>query len=104
MRVYDENNDRFSMGIITEREEGKVEQAIGYDCFYHYGIHRMKFQINIQNGLWKMIPLESNEKEQQFSFDWIFNDIQFLTLDEQIQMIIKRSDQYFAGRKESLMN
>ena len=88
------------MAVITEREEGEEEeQAIGYDGFYRYGSHRMKFQFNIQNGLWKMILLESNGKEQQLSLDWIFNDIQFLTLDEQIQMIIKRSNQYFSGKK-----
>lgn len=99
LKIYDENNEHFSMAIILEKEDGQVdERVIGYDCFYRYGLHRMKFRFHIQHGLWNIIPRESNESEKRF--DWIFNDVQFLTLDEQIQIILKRCDQYFQGERK----
>jgi hypothetical protein len=84
------------MAIIMEKKEDEHEQPIGYDCIYCYEMHRIKLEFDIKNGLWKVIPLESyNEGEK---FDSIFNDIQFFTLDQQIQIIIKRFDQYFIGK------
>jgi hypothetical protein len=83
------------MAIILEKQDGEQEQAIGYDCIYHYELHRIKLEFDIKNGLWKIIPLESYEEEKKL--DLFFDDIQFFTLDQQIQIIIKRFDQHFAG-------
>jgi hypothetical protein len=83
------------MAIILEKQDGEQEQAIGYDCIYHYEFHRIKLEFDIKNGLWKIIPLESYEEEKKL--DLFFDDIQFFTLDQQIQIIIKRFDQHFAG-------
>jgi hypothetical protein len=81
------------MAIIVEKQEGEQEQAIGYNCIYRYETHKIKLEFDIKDGLWKIIPIEYNEQ----ILNSIFDDIQFLTLDEQIQIIIKRLDQYFAG-------
>jgi len=91
LRIYDENHKHFSMAIIIENQEGEQERAIGYNCIYRYGIHRIKLEFDIKDGLWKIIPIESDEQ----IFNSIFYDIQFLTLDQQIQIIIKRCDQHF---------
>jgi hypothetical protein len=84
------------MAIIIENQDGEQERAIGYNCIYCYGTHRVKLEFDIACGLWRVIPIESYEQEEQI-LDSVFNDIQFLTLDEQIQIIIKRYDQHFAG-------
>jgi len=81
------------MAIIVEKQEGEQEQAIGYNCIYRYETHRIKLEFDIKDGLWKIIPIEYNEQ----ILNSIFDDIQFLTLDQQIQIIIKRLDQYFGG-------
>jgi hypothetical protein len=89
LRRYDENNTHFSMAIILENREGEQERAIGYDCIYRFDIHRVKLEYDIASGLWKTIP-------EEFS-NILFNDIQSLSLDEQIQIIIIRLDQQFFG-------
>lgn len=86
------------MAIIIENQEGEVEErAIGYNCIYCYGMHRIKLEFNITNGLWRITPTESYEQEEQILLESVFDDIQRLTLGQQIQVIIKRFDQYFAG-------
>ena len=91
------------MAIILEKEDGQEdERAVGYDCFYRYGLHQIRFRFDIQTGLWKIVSQQSNENDHRF--DWMFNDVQFLTLDEQIQMILKRSDQYFHGEEKNTKN
>jgi len=92
LRLYDETNEQFSMAIIIENQEGEQEQAVGYNCVYRYGTHRIKLEFNIKNGLWKFTSAQND-----LSSSTIFENIQFLTLDEQIQTIIQRLNQYFTG-------
>jgi hypothetical protein len=86
------------MGIIIEKHEGEQERAIGYNCIYRHGIHRVKFEYDIINDIWKIIPVESYGEEEQI-LESVLDDVrsllQSLPLDQQIQMIIKRYDQYF---------
>jgi hypothetical protein len=96
LRIYDENNKHFSMAIIIEKQEGEQEQAIGYNCIYRFGTHRIKLEFDLNSGLWRRIPLESCEEEEQILHS-VFHGIQFLTLDQQIQIIIKQYDQHFDG-------
>ncbi|CAF4532905.1 unnamed protein product, partial [Rotaria magnacalcarata] len=104
LRKYDENNGHFSMGIIFENQEGEQQQqkSIGYSCIYRYGTHRIKLEYDIENNIWTKIPLESNE-EQENIIDSLFNNnedirslFQSFTLDQQIELIIKRYDKHFA--------
>ena len=96
LRIYNEENEHFSMAIIMEKqEEEEQEHAIGYDCIYRYGLHRIQLQFDIKNGLWKVIPVESDQEEEARSLESIFDDVQFFTLDRQVQIIIKRLDQHF---------
>ncbi|CAF4980296.1 unnamed protein product [Rotaria sp. Silwood1] len=103
LQKYDENNKHFSMAIILENQEGEQQQRpIGYDCIYRYGTHRVKFEYYIDTQIWKKIPLESDE-EQETILKSLFNDnhdirslFQSFTLDQQIQIIIKRYDKHFA--------
>ncbi len=60
------------MATILEKQDGEQEQAIGYDCIYHYELHRIKLEFDIKNGLWKIIPLESYEEEKKLVL-MIFN-------------------------------
>ncbi len=83
------------MAVIVEKTEDEQEQAIGYDCIYCYGTHRIKLEFDIKTGLWKIIPLETYDDGEKL--ESVFDDIQFLTLDQQIQIIIKRFDQHFLG-------
>ncbi|CAF4580382.1 unnamed protein product [Rotaria socialis] len=104
LRKYDENNGHFSMGIIFENQEGEQQRrSIGYSCIYRYGTHRIKLEYDIENNIWVKIPLESNE-EQENIIDSLFNNnedirslFQSFTLDQQIELIIKRYDKHFAG-------
>ncbi|CAF3744824.1 unnamed protein product [Rotaria sp. Silwood1] len=103
LQKYDENNKHFSMAIILENQEGEQQQRpIGYDCIYRYGTHRVKFEYYIDTQIWKKIALESDE-EQETILKSLFNDnhdirslFQSFTLDQQIQIIIKRYDKHFA--------
>ncbi|CAF4783978.1 unnamed protein product, partial [Rotaria sp. Silwood2] len=102
LRKYDENNKHFSMSIILENQEGEEQQrSIGYDCIYRYGTHRVKLEYYIENKIWKKIPFQSNQ-EQENILNSLFNDnydirslFQSFTLDQQIQIIIKRYDKHF---------
>ena len=86
------------MSIITEKQdEEQEEKAIGYNCIYTYGLYKVKFEFDIINGLWKIIPLESDQYVEHI-LDSIFDDILSLPLEQQIQMIIKHYEQYFAGQ------
>jgi hypothetical protein len=86
------------MGIIFENQEEEQEQPIGYNCIYRYGLNRIKFEYNIKNDIWKIIPMEVYGEEEQI-LDSVLDHIRFLLqslpLDQQIQMIIKTYDQYF---------
>ncbi|CAF3848859.1 unnamed protein product [Rotaria sordida] len=102
LRKYDENNKYFSMAIILENQEGEQQRPIGYDCIYRYGTHRIKLEYYIESQIWKKIPLESNE-EQENILNSLFDDnhdirslFQSFTLDQQIQIITKRYDKHFA--------
>jgi hypothetical protein len=81
------------MSVIIEKQKG---EAIGYDCIYRFGIHRIKLEFDLTSGLWRTIPLESYEQEEHMLHS-SFHGIEFLTLDQQIQIIIKHYDQHFAG-------
>ncbi|CAF4538214.1 unnamed protein product [Rotaria sp. Silwood2] len=102
LRKYDENNKHFSMSIILENQEGEEQQrSIGYDCIYRYGTHRVKLEYYIENKIWKKIPFQSNQ-EQENILNSLFDDnyhirslFQSFTLDQQIQIIIKRYDKHF---------
>lgn len=94
LRLYDETNEHFSMAIITENREGEEEQAVGYNCIYRYETHRIKLEFDIKDGLWKYNQLQFKEEHCNLPLS-IIENIQFLTLDEQIQMIIQRLNQYF---------
>jgi len=81
------------MAIIIEKQKGEQEQTIGYNCIYRCEIRRIKLEFDIEDGSWKIIPIDSDEEILNSFFD----DIQFLTLDQQIQIIMKRFDLYFDG-------
>jgi hypothetical protein len=80
------------MAIIFEKQEEQQEQPIGYNCIYHYKLHKIQLEFNIKNSLWKIISIEYFDEK----LNSIFDDIQFFTLDQQIEIIIKRLDQYFS--------
>ncbi|CAF4246206.1 unnamed protein product, partial [Adineta steineri] len=84
LRKYDENNTHFSMAIIVENRDDEQEHVIGYNCIYHYDTHRVKLEYDIAIGCWKIFPEELS--------NILFNDIQTLKLNEQIELIIKRLD------------
>lgn len=105
LRKYNENNEDFSMAIILENQEGEDQQrAIGYSCIYRYGKNKIKLEYYFENLTWNEIPLESCE-EQEILFDFLFPSddyhiqslFQSLTLEQQIQIIIKRYNKHFSG-------
>ncbi len=59
------------MGVILENQDGEQEHVIGYNFIYRYGIHRIKFEYNIINGIWKICPIESYGEEEEEIFDSI---------------------------------
>jgi hypothetical protein len=89
LRRYGENNGHFSMAMVLENQEGEPERAIGYTCIYRCGTHRVKLDYDIATRCWKIIPEEWSSI--------LLNDLQSLTLEEQIQTIIQRLDQQFLG-------
>ncbi|CAF3575851.1 unnamed protein product [Adineta steineri] len=94
LRKYDENNTHFSMAIIVENRDDEQEHVIGYNCIYHYDTHRVKLEYDIAIGCWKIFPEELS--------NILFNDIQTLKLNEQIELIIKRLDQQFFDLEQHL--
>ena len=89
------------MGLILEKREGEEEQFIGYTCLYRSGDRRLKLEFDVAAATWKTNGEEFYPEDEQQMLHLLFDDldhIQCLTLDQQIQLIIHRLDQYFAGK------
>ena len=104
---YGEEHGKFSLAILLEkRNDEDQERFIGYDGLYRNECHRIRFQFDCSTGLWRRIPREFDrtpEEENEDPLNVLFEDLNqtqcllpSLTLDQQIQLIIKRLDQHFS--------
>ena len=101
LQKYSENNLQFSMGLILEKKDGEDERFIGYTCLYRSDEHRLKLHFDIDTATWKTNAEDFYPEDEQQMLHLLFDDlnhIRCLTLDQQIQLIIHRFEQYFAGQ------
>ena len=110
LKKYGEEHGKFCLASLLEkREDEDHERFIGYNGLYRYGSHRIQFQFDASTGFWRRIPGESHRAygndadEEEDPLNVLFEDLNqsqcllpSLTLDQQIQLIIKRLDQHFS--------
>ena len=93
----DEDNEYLPLAILLDKDEGEEEQQmIGGDHSSRYELQRIQFQFNIKHGLWKINPVQTNGEEEK-ELEGVFDDIQFVAFNRQMQSIIQRDDQDLTG-------
>lgn len=104
---YGENHGKFCLAILLEKKEDEEqERFIGYNGLYRYESHRIQFQFDCLTGSWRRIPGEFHrgyEEQEEDPLNVLFEDLHqsqcllpSLTLDQQIQLIIKRLDEHYS--------
>ena len=88
------------MKVMTDTSEEELH--IMYHCIYRYGMHEIKLQYETLTETWE-IDHDKHHLEQEKQLNAILMDLENsrwdsdLTLDEQIQIIIKEFDDFFLG-------
>lgn len=101
---YNQRNKHFSVEIIAINAGGGQQLIGGYDCVYRYKEHKVKLQFKILNEKWTLVSDKNHEEEekvlnailQRINSDSSINMCR--TLDEEIQSILKKFDDYFLGK------
>ncbi|UJR10877.1 hypothetical protein I4U23_015064 [Adineta vaga] len=97
LQKYKKTNKHFNMTMIIE--EGL---HVAYQCAYHYKTHEIKLNYDLVTETWE-IESDKYEMEKTTYLNTILIDLEYLqqhdnlTLDQQIQFIIKEFDCYFLG-------
>lgn len=78
------------MAILIDEDEQT-------NCPSRYELQRIKLQFDTKTELWKMIPLESDGDGEEENFNCIFDDLQCVALDQQIENILQRYNQHSLG-------
>ncbi|CAF3030121.1 unnamed protein product [Rotaria sp. Silwood2] len=98
-KKYNQYNKHFSIINIIFNKEKEKDDIIGYYCIYQYDYIHIKLEHYLSNRTWKINCQQSNY-EQYKSLNILLEDLNnnqniFLSLDQQIQIIIQRFDHYF---------
>lgn len=76
-------------------EGGQTQKRVkSYNCLYQYENNQLKLDYDLLNGIWVM---KSNESNLNILFEDLNNNPKF-SLNQQIEIIIKRFDHYFDGK------
>lgn len=78
-----------------------VDQNEIYHCTYRFGSDQIELEYNKLAHQWKILSIQSNFQLNRFEslkeFLSQFQSIENLSFDQQIQLIIKKFDQFFSG-------
>ncbi|CAF3738513.1 unnamed protein product [Rotaria sp. Silwood1] len=95
---YNHYNKHFSIiNIIFNKDEQEKDKIVGYDCIYQYENIHIKIEHYLSNQTWKINNQQSNYEKYQ-NLNILLEDLnysRYVYLDQQIQIIIKRFDNYF---------
>ncbi|CAF3462974.1 unnamed protein product, partial [Rotaria sp. Silwood2] len=99
LQKYNHDNKHFSIMNIIFNKTNEKYKIIGYDCIYQYENIHIKLEYDLLNRTWRIYNQQSNSEQYQY-LNILLEDLNYsqnISLDQQIQIIIKRFNNYFHG-------